>query len=99
MFQVDPDDLRGLSSSMEAVAAALEELEVLSAAVAAGGALPGANLTELCTSAGEVTESAYRRAANRCRRIAQIAHGGAGTYEVTDDYFRSRIAALGISRP
>ncbi|MFG2445012.1 hypothetical protein ACGFQG_19270 [Nocardia fluminea] len=92
---MDPDELRSLASSMESLAGVLDALEVRTAANAVGAALPGADLSEICASSGEVTEIAFRRMGSRCRRISQIAEGNADTFEITDVEFSKRINALG----
>ncbi|MFD0366339.1 hypothetical protein ACFQZZ_33320 [Nocardia sp. GCM10030253] len=93
-MKVNPDELRGLVTSMTAAADAVELLDVRTAASAAGAALPGANLGEICASSGDVTAAAYQRAANRCRRVSQIAAGVGANFEVTDTDFSARLAAL-----
>ncbi|MFE1593401.1 hypothetical protein [Nocardia sp. NPDC058705] len=90
MLNVDPDELRSLTSSMEVSRRSAGRTRAPDCRERFGAALPGADLADICASSGEVTETAFRRMGSRCRRISQIARGNADTFE-----FSKRITALG----
>ncbi|WP_067478390.1 hypothetical protein [Nocardia amamiensis] len=97
-MRVDPDQLRALAASMDDIGSMADALDVRTNANAVAGAMPGSPLGAVCATAGEYVEGAWLRMAMRCKRVSNICKGGAGAYEVTDQEFRDRLAAMGGAR-
>ncbi|GAA5067370.1 hypothetical protein GCM10023318_56420 [Nocardia callitridis] len=62
------------------------------------GALPSSSVADACTTANSGIEAAWLRMAMRCKRVSNIAKGGATNYEVTDQEFRDGLNAMSVDR-
>ncbi len=94
-MNVDPAELRALAASMDRIGGDIGALTVRATTDALGGVLPGSALSEVCSAAGSDIEDAWRRMAMRCKRVSNIAKGGAANYEVSDQEFRAGLDAMG----
>ncbi|WP_330228725.1 hypothetical protein OHA40_21750 [Nocardia sp. NBC_00508] len=97
-MRVAPDQLRALAASMDDIGTKADALDVRTMADAVTAAMSSSPLGGVCATAGEYVEGAWLRMAMRCKRVSNICKGGAGAYEVTDQEFRDRIAAMGGGR-
>jgi hypothetical protein len=95
VMNVDPAELRALAASMDQIGGNIGGLTVRTTTDALGNVLPGSALSEVCSAAGANVEDAWRRMAMRCKRISNIAKGGAANYEVSDQQFRDGLEAMG----
>lgn len=95
VMNVDPAELRALAASMDEIGGEIGALTVRTTTDALGGVLPGSALSEACATAGSNVENAWRRMAMRCKRVSNIAKGGAANYEVSDQEFRAGLDAMG----
>lgn len=94
-MNVDPERLRELAASMDAVGSEVDALDVRAMTDAVGSAMGGSPIVEVCATAGEYMEGAALRMTMRCNRIANICRGTAGTYQVADDEFRDSLDSMG----
>ncbi|WP_067795245.1 type VII secretion target [Nocardia beijingensis] len=94
-MNVNPAELRALAASMDKIGGDIGALTVRATTDALGGVLPGSALSEACATAGSNVENAWRRMAMRCKRVSNIAKGGAANYEVSDQEFRAGLDAMG----
>ncbi|MET9028149.1 hypothetical protein ABZW96_21375 [Nocardia sp. NPDC004168] len=94
-MDVDPAELRALAASMDKIGGEIGALTVRATTDALGGVLPGSTVGEACSTAGSNVEDAWRRMAMRCKRVSNIAKGGAANYEVSDQEFRAGLDAMG----
>ncbi|MFI5535890.1 hypothetical protein ACIA5H_05810 [Nocardia sp. NPDC051900] len=94
-MDVDPAELRALAASMDRIGGEIGALTVRATTDALGGVLPGSTVGEACSTAGSHVEDAWRRMAMRCKRVSNIAKGGAANYEVSDQEFRAGLDAMG----
>ncbi|MFD8244675.1 hypothetical protein [Nocardia sp. NPDC059691] len=94
-MNVDPAELRALAASMDKIGGEIGALTVRATTDALGGVLPGSTVGEACSTAGSHVEDAWRRMAMRCKRVSNIAKGGAANYEVSDQEFRAGLDAMG----
>ncbi len=95
VMNVDPAELRALAASMDKIGVDIGALTVRATTDALGGVLPGSMLSEVCSTAGANVEDAWQRMAMRCKRVSNIAKGGAANYEVSDQEFRDGLDAMG----
>ncbi|MFG1794452.1 type VII secretion target [Nocardia altamirensis] len=93
-MQVNPDELRALAASMDQIGAQMNALTVTAKTSEAGAALPGTAIGTQVVNAGEYAEAVWKQMATRCKRVSNIAKGGATNYEVSDEDFRSGLAAM-----
>lgn len=94
-MNVDPNELRSLAASMYEAGSAIDEIDVRGLIDGAGDFMPGCDVPAATRQAGEYTEGAYLRVAQRARRIAAICRGNASDFEITDEDYRAKMAAVG----
>ncbi|WP_174185321.1 hypothetical protein [Nocardia barduliensis] len=94
-MNVDPAELRALAASMDKIGGDIGALTVRATTDGLGNVLPGSSLSDVCSTAGTNLEDAWRRMAMRCKRVSNIAKGGAANYEVSDQEFRAGLDAMG----
>ncbi|EME22362.1 hypothetical protein [Rhodococcus triatomae] len=96
-MQVDPEQLRVLAAGMYESGETIDDIDVRTMIDGAGDFLPGCGVVSAVREAGEFTEGAYLRMAERARLIAFVAKGGANDFEVSEDEFRADLGAIGAA--
>ncbi|MGX1811848.1 hypothetical protein ACWIGI_39525 [Nocardia sp. NPDC055321] len=98
MFQVDIDELKALATTVTSVGDEIDKIDVRTNGDLIGAALPGIEIGAACARAGEYTEGAWLRVAERLRRLAGIVDQCADDVRVTDAQFKNRLDAMDFFR-
>ncbi|UGT40914.1 hypothetical protein LTV02_33900 [Nocardia yamanashiensis] len=98
MFKVDIDELKALASTVTSVGEEIDKIDVRTTGDQIGSALPGIAVGASCAKAGEYTEGAWLRIADRMRKLAGIVNQCADDVRVTDVEFKNRLDAMDFFR-
>ncbi|MEC3958321.1 hypothetical protein VMT65_35180 [Nocardia sp. CDC153] len=98
MFQADIDELKKLATTVSSVGDEIDNLDVRTTGDTLGDALPGIAIGAACSKAGEYTEGAWLRIAERMRKLAGIVNQCADDIKVTDTEFKNRLEQMHFFR-
>ncbi|MVU82277.1 hypothetical protein GPX89_34200 [Nocardia sp. ET3-3] len=98
MFQADIDELKKLATTVTSVGDEIDNLDVRTTGDKVGDALPGIPIGAACSQAGEYTEGAWLRIAERMRTLAGIVNQCADDIKVTDTEFKNRLEQMHFFR-
>ena len=91
---VDPAILRQFSNALSGTGTAIREVDVLAPFRRSENALPGSDFDAACVAAAAAAAGAVATLAGRVECVADIARGVAQNYEIADDEFARRLAAM-----
>ncbi|UGT41154.1 hypothetical protein LTV02_35295 [Nocardia yamanashiensis] len=94
MLEADIQQLRALTVQVNTAATAIDGIDVRTSGNAIGELLPGSGLGPVCAQAGEFIEGSWLRIAQRLQKLSGIVTTAADDYQVTDEEFAKRLAAM-----
>lgn len=94
LLKADVDRLNALATVLNDVGQQLDDIEIRSAVADIRAALPGCPIPDACATAGESTEYAWLKVADRFRGISQTIRYAANDFQTTDDSFAQRLDAM-----
>ncbi|AVH20899.1 type VII secretion target [Nocardia cyriacigeorgica] len=99
MLQADIDQLNRLATTLNDVGNSIDALEIRTVGDQLAAALPGAPIPATCAKAGEYTEGAWLRVAQRIRQLANITTQCAANYQMTDEEFAKQLDTMAFHPP
>ncbi|CAM4377544.1 hypothetical protein NONI108955_23445 [Nocardia ninae] len=97
MLKADIDQLNKLASVLDGVGKDVDDIDVRTGAGLLADALPGCEISQACTQAGEFVEGAYLRVAARMRQVAAITTDCAQKFNTTDAEFARRMNEIDVT--
>lgn len=94
MFDADIQQLWALATTLDGVAAEIDKIDVRATGDQIASALPGCSLGQVCAQAGEFTEGAWLRVAQRIQKLSTIVKESTNSYTITDEEFKTRLDAM-----
>ncbi|GAD83972.1 type VII secretion target [Nocardia asteroides] len=94
MLQVDIDELRRLATTVTSVGAEIDKIDVRTNGDKVGEAFPGVEIGAACAKAGEYSEGAWLRIAERMQKLAAIVNQCADNVQTTDQQFKNRLEEM-----
>ncbi|MFJ1459446.1 hypothetical protein [Nocardia sp. N2S4-5] len=87
MLKADVDELNKLVTTLEDIAQQIDNINVRTTGDQVGAALPGCALGAVCAQAGEFTEGAWLRVAERVRKLSGLVNMSTHVFSTTDEQF------------
>ncbi|MFC8044663.1 hypothetical protein [Nocardia sp. NPDC057353] len=94
MLQADIDQLRRLATTLDEVGREIDGIDVRTAGDRIAAALPGCSLGQVCAQAGEFSEGAWLRVAQRVQRLGDIVRQSADNIQITEEEFAQRLDTM-----
>ncbi|TDP42810.1 hypothetical protein DFR75_1011928 [Nocardia ignorata] len=94
MLQVDIDELRKLATTVTSVGEEIDKIDVRTNGDKIGEAFPGIEIGAACAKAGEYSEGAWLRIAQRMRQLAGIVNQCADNVQTSDQEFKNRLEQM-----
>ena len=94
MLQVDIDELRKLATTVTSVGEEIDKIDVRTNGDKVGESFPGVEIGAACAKAGEYSEGAWLRIAERMRKLAGIVNQCADNVQTTDQEFKNRLEVM-----
>ncbi|MEU3012456.1 hypothetical protein [Nocardia asteroides] len=94
MLQADIDELKKLATTVGTVAQEIDKIDVRTTGDQIGAALPGCSLGQVCAQAGEFTEGAWLRVAQRLQTLSGLVEQSANTLSTTDEDFKKKLDTM-----
>lgn len=92
MLQADIDQLTKLATTLDTVSKDIDAIDVRTTGDKLAEALPGCQpISTACGQAGEFTEGAFLRVAQRVTALGTLINKSATTYALTDEQFRQQM--------
>ncbi|WP_051407327.1 hypothetical protein [Nocardia sp. CNY236] len=99
MLSADISQMHNLAGTLDDVGKQIDALDVRTAASGLAAALPGCPVSAVCLTAGEYTEGAWLRVADRIRQIATLTTRCADDVEATDADFKTQLDTMAFQLP
>ena len=99
VLRADIDQMNTLATVLNDVGNGIDILEVRAFGDQLTAALPGAPIPATCAKAGEFTEGAWLRVADRIRQLAAITTRCAADYQATDETFAQQLGTMAFHKP
>ncbi|BCK58994.1 hypothetical protein [Nocardia wallacei] len=87
MLRADVDQLNKLVTTLDDIAAQIDNINVRATGDQLGAALPGCALGAVCAQVGEFTEGAWLRVAERIRTLSGLVNMSTHVFSTTDEQF------------
>ncbi|WP_431963333.1 hypothetical protein [Nocardia sp. bgisy134] len=94
MLEADIQELKNLATTLDGVAAEVDKIDVRTTGDQIAAALPGCSVGGVCAQAGELTEGAWLRVAQRIQKLSGIVRQSAETLTTTDDEFKKKLDTM-----
>ncbi len=94
MLQADIDQLKKLATTVDTVAQEIDKIDVRTTGDQIGAALPGCSLGQVCAQAGEFTEGAWLRVAQRLQALSGLVKQCADNLATTDEDFKKKLDTM-----
>ncbi|BCK53202.1 hypothetical protein NWFMUON74_09740 [Nocardia wallacei] len=94
MLKADTDELNKLTATLDDVAAQIDNINVRATGDQIGAALPGCTLGAVCAQAGEFTEGAWLRVAQRIRTLSSKVNAASNLIATTDEQFKQVLDSM-----
>ncbi|MCP2290833.1 Protein of unknown function (DUF2580) [Nocardia amikacinitolerans] len=99
VLHADIDQMNNLATVLNDVGNGIDALEIRTVGDQLAAALPGAPIPATCAKAGEFTEGAWLRVADRIRQLAAITTRCAADFQATDETFAQQLGTMAFHLP
>ncbi|WP_139277835.1 hypothetical protein [Rhodococcus marinonascens] len=97
-LKVDPGMLEQFARAVAGAAREITEVDLTTPFAESQTAAPGTDLSNVCVTACDAGIAALQNLCLRLSEVAEIAHGTAGNYDVTESDFVGMLSELDIPR-
>ncbi|AFU06234.1 hypothetical protein [Nocardia brasiliensis] len=94
LLKADIDQMNSLATVLGDVGQKIDDIEIRAAVGDIKAALPGCPIPDACAKAGESTEYAWLKVADRIRSVATAVQNTAADINATDESFKRRLEAM-----
>lgn len=94
MLQVDIDQLKKLVTTLSGVSKTIDAIDIRTSGDTLTTVLPGSGLGDIFAKAGEHTEGAWLRIAQRIDRVGTLINQAADDFKTTDEDFQKRLNSM-----
>ncbi|WP_157084284.1 hypothetical protein [Millisia brevis] len=94
LLKADVEHMLALGEVLDDAGAQIDAIEIRSAVSDISAALPGCSIPQACAKAGESTEYAWLKVADRLRTVAYIVTSAAKDIDATDRGVHDMLATL-----